>query len=211
LLSKELKSKLTLKDGRKITKAEAAIRQLCNKASSGDYKSGKLILDVTAKQQINSIAREFVDKLIKDGYITERHVKDYLNSGKILNTNSMPVAVYNLYRGSVVKKIKADMSVRNVLFLAYIWQMFYLSIYTCLVLEEVTNEYSFWEGFDRALDCLQIDEEKRKELINKAEKEREYKRPDDHLYDTAISAHLFMILQTRTSFINMRDVSKGIT
>jgi hypothetical protein len=79
------------------------------------------------------------------------------------------------------------------------------------VLEAVANEYSFWEGFDRALDSLSLSEKKRVALANEAEKEREYKRPDDYLYDTAIGVHSFAIFQAMTSFINMRDVSKGIT
>jgi hypothetical protein len=210
LLNKELKSKLTLKDGRKITKAEAAIRQLCNKASGGDFKSEKLILDVTTKQQANTLAMEFLNKLIKEGYITERNAKDYLNSEKILDINSMPAAVYNLCRGRLSKQIKAEMSVTGVLFLASIWQKFFTAITTTSILETVTNEYSFWEGIDKITDALGIDKEKRIDLLSKIEKERKIKRPNDELYSAALELHVFMIFSTINSFITIREAYKTI-
>lgn len=205
LLTKELKSKLILKDGNKITKETALIRQLCNKASTGDYKSGKLILDIAIKRQGSSLAVEFLNKLIKENYISEENAKDYINSNKILNAKSPPAAVYNLYRGVNNIKTKAEMSLTGILFLASIWERFLASIVTTSMLETVTNEYYFWEGVEETLKHLHIDKAQRAELLKKLEENRAVPRPSDELYSTALDLHTFMTFGTVSSFMTIRE------
>ncbi|KAA6363780.1 MAG: hypothetical protein EZS28_040693 [Streblomastix strix] len=112
----------------------------------------------------------------------------------------MPAAICNLCRGAKNNKLKADMAVMGVLFLASIWQNFFAAIKTMYMFETATNEYSFWEGFDYALSHLGIDEQKRMELINKTEQENGIKRPNEHLYTTAVELHAFMMFATINSF-----------
>ncbi|MDR1160409.1 MAG: DUF5681 domain-containing protein [Syntrophomonadaceae bacterium] len=210
LLNKELKSKLTLKDGSKITKAEAAIRQLCNKASGGDFKSGKLILDITTKQQANTLALEFLNKLIKENYITESNVKDYLNSGKILGTKSMPAALYNMYKGANIKRAAAFEWLKNILIISRIWEAFVLAFFSMVIWRRINEELCFWEGVDATLDCLQIDERQREHVISNLEKGRDYKRPSYDLYNTAFDIWFFMMRNVELCMTVIRDASKRI-
>lgn len=210
LLVKELKVNLTLKDGKKITKEAALIRQLCNKATNGDYKSGKLILDIASKQELRSLASQFLEKLIKENYISEKNAKDYINSNKVLDTKTVPLAVYNLYRGANTARIKAEMSVTGVLFLASIWDKFFVSIVTTSVLETIANEYSFWEGIEHALDCLNIRDDRRAKLISRIEKDRDILRPSEELYSAALELHTYMTFAVINAFIMIRETYKTI-
>jgi len=205
-LNKELKSKLTLKDGNKITKETAMIRQLCNKASSGDYRSGKLILDMAAKQQMGTLGVEFLEKLIREKYITARNAKEYLRSGKVLEMETMPRALYELYKGVDTGHTRAWMSVIGVLRLMYVWQNVSAVVQIKEILSAINEEVTFWDGFEKVLALLQIDEGKRKELINKAAEERTYKRPDDNLLKIAAAVHIFVVSLTMQSFVNMRKI-----
>jgi len=208
LLNKELKSKLILKDGNKITKETAMLRQLCNKASSGDYRSGKLILDVSTKQQINTLAVEFLERLIREDYITEKSVKNYLRSGSLLEMETMPRALYELYKYAETGHTKAWMSVIGVLRLMYVWQNYSAVVYINNILSAMHEELAFWKGFEKALDYLQIDEERRKELIAKAEEGRYYKRPSEQLLKIAVDTHIFALSAAMQIFINMRNIYK---
>lgn len=205
LIEKELNSKVTLKDGNKISKKVALIRQFCNKASSGDYKSGKLLLDITAKQQSTKIATLFVNKLIKENYISEKHVKEYINENKPLETKSIPAAVYNLYRGASVAKAKAEMSVLGTVFLASIWAKFVLTYSIASVVEAVTHEYYFWEGIEKSLDYVDIDEKQREKVIRKMEQDRGIARPDKSLYDTSVKLYEYTTSLAVDSFLIIRE------
>lgn len=210
LIDKELACTIPLKDGSKITKAEAAIKQLCNKASGGDFKSGKLLFDIIARQQPAALAREFLGKLIKEGILTERSVKDYLNSGTLLNPKAIPDAVYKLYYGTIYGRAQASTTMLSIVFLASIRWLFYLSSYYGHIREAVAIEYSFWQGIDRTLDVLKVNGEERAKHIKKIERERKYKRPSELMYDTAVKLHHLWTLDTMISFNNTRDAGKSV-
>lgn len=210
LMNKELESTLLLKDGTKITKMEALVKQFCNKASSGDFKSGKAILDMYARHEPNTLAKEFFDKLISEGYITEKNAKDYLNDGMVLNVKKIPEAVYKLFHANINKRAWAMAVLVNMISLSNIRSIFCSSEYWGAIRELVAIEYAFWQGFDRVLDSLKISGEQRAALIKKTEQERKYKRPDDYLYDAAVKTHIFWSSWTMQHFNTIRDDSKEI-
>ncbi|MDR0952622.1 MAG: DUF5681 domain-containing protein [Elusimicrobiota bacterium] len=204
LLGKELKTKLILKDGSKITKEEALVRQLCNKASSGDFRSGKLILDFANRQKTDNLAVEFFKRLIKDKVVTEKNVADYVNGAKLLELERLPLALSELY--NEWKRSYADswLAIMDVLMLMHIWQ--YLT--ALLVMKDIVRvlnaEQAFWNGFEMALEGVSS-EKKRKQLLAQAEASRKYKKTDTKLYKLAESMDKFMVLATINMLVGMRN------
>lgn len=209
LMVEELDNKIQLKDGTKIAKGEAAVKQVCNKAASGDHKSIQLIMNATARQQPIALAKEFLDKLIRENYLTEKNAKDYLNHGTILNLQVMPEAISKLYCITDSNITWANATLSSLLLLSDIRRVFMLSVRYGVVLEALAKEYGYWQGVDEVLSYLELSEKERTELINKIAQGRKYKRPDDFLYCTAVKAYSFWIFQTMASFNNMRDASKN--
>lgn len=203
LLGKELKTKLILKDGTKITKEEALVRQLCNKASSGDFKSGKLILDITTRQEIDRLGIDFLKKLIEDRILTKKSVEEYIKYGKLLSVEKMPEALQGLYVDCGRDVFEASLALAETLRLMYIWSYLTTIINIKNIREALCAEQAFWEGFETVLDSMGVSERKRRKLISQAEKGREYKRPDQRLFKIAadmevrITAFAFVFLTDR--------------
>lgn len=211
LIIKELDTTVQLKDGTKITKGAAIAKQLCNSAAAGvDFKSTKLVMDIIAKQQPISLAKGFLDKLIRENYITEKDAEEYLNHGTLLNPKAVPEAIRKLCYGTFKKRSWAISTMLSIVFLAVIKKAFISSLYLAAIREAVTTEYNFWQGVDTSLSGLKLSEKERAKLIKKAARGRKYERPDDYLYNAAVKAHLFWTFEAMVCFNNRRDFCKSI-
>ncbi|MEA4967455.1 MAG: DUF5681 domain-containing protein [Bacteroidaceae bacterium] len=209
LLSKELNTKVTLKDGTKIPKIEALIKQLSNKGINGDLSSIKLVLGIISKREKNQLGSEFIDKLVVDGYLTEKNIKEYVKGLENLNPKMLP-AIAKLNLGALQKRTMAFEAVKTVLYISQIWQILESLVVGIGILEALDVEYSFWEGVDETLDYFKIEGEQRNNYIKKVEKEREYPRPDISLYNTAVSFCTLMTKSLARCLFNIRDTIKGI-
>jgi len=209
LLSKELNTKVTLKDGTKIPKIEALIKQLSNKGINGDLSSMKLVLELLNKGEKNQLGSEFIDKLVVDGYLTEKNIKEYVKGLENLNPKMLP-AIAKLNLGALQKRTMAFEAVKTVLYISQIWQILESLVAAIGILEALDVEYSFWEGVDETLDYFKVDGEQRNNYIKKVEKEREYPRPDISLYNTAVSFCALMTKSLARCLFNIRDTIKGI-
>ncbi len=205
LFEKELQSHVTLTNGSKITKESAVIKQICNKASGGDYKSGKLILDIKSKQQRNALGKHFLDKLIKEGYITENKASDYIGTTRNLSLNELPYAVYSLYKFSNVKRSVAFEAVKHVLFLSGVWNDFLTLVSAIIIFDKICSEYNFWDGVDAALNCANIDAEQKKHIIADLEHSRKCSRPSEDLYNTAIYIYYAIQINISEKLTKFRD------
>lgn len=209
LLSKELNAKVVLKDGTKIPKDLALIKQLSNKALSGDLSSIKLVLELMNKREKNQLGKDFIDKLVGDGYLTEKNIKEYVSGLENLNPKMLP-AIAKLHLGSLQRRTMAFEAVKTVLYISRIWQIFESLVVGIGILEVLNVEYSFWEGVDETLDHFKIEGEQRNNYIKKVEKEREYPRPDISLHNTAMSFCSLIMKSLARCLFNIRDTIKGI-
>lgn len=205
MLEKELQSLITLTNGGRITKEMAIIKQISNKAASGDYKSGKLVLELKTKQQQNALGRRFLEKLIKEGYLTENNARDYVGASRVLTPNALPNAVYNLHREYYIKKTMAYEAAKDMLFLAGIWQ-------SCLpikrfteILKDLSAEYYFWEGVDASLSLVKISETEKKSIVSDLEIEREHCRPSKELYFSALDILFYLNANLLGYIVGFRD------
>lgn len=210
LLDKELKEPVTLSNGKKISKEEAVVKQVCNKASSGDYRSSKLILDTKSKQEKNSLANRLLDKLIREGFIGEESVEKYVNKNLALEMHGLPPLVHNLYRASDAKHIIASEAVRHNFLLSSLWRRFDAFIEVLSIVEDVFQEYYFWKGVDTALDSMKLNDLERQDKVSEIEKTREYVRPSDDIYNTANSMVRYFCVMTSNHFVWMRDILHAV-
>lgn len=205
MLEKELQSLIPLTNGGKITKEMAIIKQICNKAANGDYKSGKLILNVKAKQQQNALGRSFLEKLIRDGYLTESNARDYVATSRLLTLNTLPNAVYNLHREYYVKKTMAYEAAKDMLFLSGIWDASLPIKRFSDILRDLSSEYYFWEGVDASLGCIDPDETEKERILSELEANREYARPSKELYFSALDILFYLNANYLGYIVGFRD------
>ena len=77
LIDSELNVKISLQDGKKITKAEAIVKQMVNGAIKGQSKQIDTILKYSDKKSASK-SDGFIRKLIYDGYTTYKDIDDYM-------------------------------------------------------------------------------------------------------------------------------------
>ena len=70
IFDKELKSMVPLSTGELISKQTAIVRQLVNKAATGDIRSQKIVLTQQQKAEKRQKGEILLEKLIKDRYLT---------------------------------------------------------------------------------------------------------------------------------------------
>ena len=205
LLGKELNAKVILKDGTKMPKNKALVKQLSNKALSGDLNSIKLVLNIMNKREKNQLGKNFIDKLIEEGHLTEKEIKEYVSGLEMLSPKMLPTVVSKLHLISFQKRTMAFEAVKTVLYISQIWKIFEGLIIAIGILENIIAEYSFWEGVDKTLDYFHIDDEQKNDFIKKVEKERGCVRPDSSLYNTAVSFCMLIMKSMGSYLTNMRD------
>ena len=181
-IQRELNSSITLTDGSKITKEQGFARQLTNKALRGDIQSQKLLFNIHQKGQRKDKAELFMGRLIKEGYVTEEMIDNFLYHNKIISSakpcDPMKCAL-NL--NAMFKQIGGRKAFGTALILSDL-----LCTYACLFIlenlwEEISQEYAYWQGVDDATSNLA--EEQKSALYQTLAGNRSMARITDEEYE----------------------------
>lgn len=181
-IQRELNSSITLTDGSKITKEQGFARQLTNKALRGDIQSQKLLFNIHQKGQRKDKAELFMGRLIKEGYVTEEMIDNFLYHNKIISSakpcDPMKCAL-NL--NAMFKQIGGRKAFGTALILSDL-----LCTYACLFIlenlwEEISQEYAYWQGVDDA--TANLAEEQKDTLYKTLAGEQPLQRITDEQYE----------------------------
>ena len=181
-IQRELNSSITLTDGSKITKEQGFARQLTNKALRGDIQSQKLLFNIHQKGQRKDKAELFMGRLIKEGYVTEEMVDNFLYHNKIISSAKQcdPMKC-DLNLNAMFKQIGGRKAFGTALILSDL-----LCTYACLFIlenlwEEISQEYAYWQGVDDATSNLA--EEQKSALYQTIAENRSMARITDEEYE----------------------------
>lgn len=181
-IQRELNSSITLTDGSKITKEQGFARQLTNKALRGDIQSQKLLFNIHQKGQRKDKAELFMGRLIKEGYVTEEMIDNFLYHNKIISSaKPCDPMKCDLNLNAMFKQIGGRKAFGSELILSDL-----LCTYVCLfILEnlwaEISQEYAYWQGVDDA--TANLAEEQKAVLYRTLAEKRHIPRITDEQYE----------------------------
>lgn len=181
-IQRELNSSITLTDGSKITKEQGFARQLTNKALRGDIQSQKLLFNIHQKGQRKDKAELFMGRLIKEGYVTEEMIDNFLYHNKIISS-AKPCAPMkcDLNLNAMFKQISGRKAFGTALILSDL-----LCTYACLAIlenlgEEIFQEDAYWQGVEDA--TANLAEEQKATLYQTLAENRPIARITDEEYE----------------------------
>ncbi|WP_428039521.1 DUF5681 domain-containing protein [Candidatus Avelusimicrobium fimicolum] len=181
-VQRELNSSITLTDGTRITKEQGLARQLTNKALRGDIQSQKLLFNIHQKSQRKDKAELFMGRLIKEGYVTEEMIDNFLYHNKMISSAKQcdPMKC-DLNLNAMFKQIGGRNAFGTALILSDL-----LCTYACLFIlenlwEEISQEYAYWQGVDDATTNLA--EEQKAILYKTLAENRSNARITDEQYE----------------------------
>ena len=181
-IQRELNSSITLTDGSKITKEQGFARQLTNKALRGDIQSQKLLFNIHQKGQRKDKAELFMGRLIKEGYVTEEMIDNFLYHNKIISS-AKPCApmMCDLNLNAMFKQISGRKAFGTALILSDL-----LCTYACLAIlenlgEEIFQEDAYWQGVEDA--TANLAEEQKATLYQTLAENRPIARITDEEYE----------------------------
>lgn len=181
-IQRELNSSITLTDGSKITKEQGFARQLTNKALRGDIQSQKLLFNIHQKGLSKDKAELFMGRLIKEGYVTEEMIDNFLYHNKIISSaKPCDPMKCDLNLNAMFKQIGGRKAFGTVLILSDL-----LCTYACLFIlenlwEEISQEYAYWQGVDDA--TANLAEEQKSALYQTLAENRPIPRITDEQYE----------------------------
>ncbi len=181
-IQRELNSSITLTDGSKITKEQGFARQLTNKALRGDIQSQKLLFNIHQKGQRKDKAELFMGRLIKEGYVTEEMIDNFLYHNKIIfSAKPCDPMKCDLNLNAMFKQIGGRKAFGTALILSDL-----LCTYACLFIlenlwEEISQEYAYWQGVDDA--TANLAEEQKATLYQTLAATRPMARLTDEQYE----------------------------
>ncbi len=181
-IQRELNSSITLTDGSKITKEQGFARQLTNKALRGDIQSQKLLFNIHQKGQRKDKAELFMGRLIKEGYVTEEMIDNFLYHNKIISSaKPCDPMKCDLNLNAMFKQIGGRKAFGGALILSDL-----LCTYACLAIlenlwEEISQEYAYWQGVDDA--TANLAEEQKATLYQTLAANRSMMRITDEEYE----------------------------
>ena len=182
-IQRELNSSITLTDGSRITKEQGLARQLTNKALRGDIQSQKLLFTLQGKGRHRKKAEQFFDRLIKEGYLTEEKINDFLYNDKVLVSNQpCNLMKCNLNLTAMFKQQSGKKAFGTALLLSdvlsyYIYQQIVADIY-----KDLACEYEYWQGVDGVANHLNLPPQDKKTLYQNLAKNRAMPRPSEEDY-----------------------------
>lgn len=181
-IQRELNSSITLTDGSKITKEQGFARQLTNKALRGDIQSQKLLFNIHQKGQRKDKAELFMGRLIKEGYVPEEMIDNFLYHNKIISSAKQcdPMKC-DLNLNAMFKQIGGRKAFGVTLILSDL-----LCTYACLFIlenlwEEISQEYAYWQGVEDA--TANLTEEQKATLYQTLAENRPIARITDEEYE----------------------------
>ena len=181
-IQRELNSSITLTDGSHITKEQGLARQLTNKALRGDIQSQKLLFNIHQKGQRKDKAELFMGRLIKEGYVTEEMIDNFLYHNKIISSaKPCDPMKCDLNLNAMFKQIGSRKAFGGALVLSDL-----LCTYTRLAIlenlwEEISQDYAYWQGVDDA--AANLTEEQKDTLYKILAGEQSIRRITDEQYE----------------------------
>ena len=182
-IQRELNSSITLTDGSKITKEQGFARQLTNKALRGDIQSQKLLFNIHQKGQRKDKAELFMGRLIKEGYVTEEMIDNFLYHHNKIISSAKPCDPMkcDLNLNAMFKQIGGRKAFGTALILSDL-----LCTYACLFIlenlwEEISQEHAYWQGVDDA--TANLAEEQKDALYKTLAGEQPVQRITDEQYE----------------------------
>lgn len=185
LLQKEMHSQVTLADGQRISKEEAMVKQLANKAVKGDIKSQKIVLQLQDKGHRRTRGERLHDKLIDRNYLEDDDITDFLTENKILSVKDLCGTAYcHIRKTHILKTVKAAQCVVDNIVMTEFMRNAWRALYLGSIAKKIITEYEYWQGIDKVMPY--VEEEKCKSLIKKLSRERCCSRPPENIYKEAL-------------------------
>ena len=181
-IQRELNSSITLTDGSRITKEQGFARQLTNKALRGDIQSQKLLFNIHQKGQRKDKAELFMARLIKEGYVTEEMIDNFLYHNKIISSaKPCDPMKCDLNLNAIFKQIGGRKAFGAALILSDL-----LCTYACLFIlenlwQDISQDYSYWQGVDDV--AANLTEEQKDMLYKTLAGEQPVQRITDEQYE----------------------------
>ena len=211
LLQKEMHSQVTLADGQRISKEEAMVKQLANKAVKGDIKSQELVLKLQDKNTKRTMAELLLEHLIRRDYLTEDDIKEFLGERKILSLKDLCGSTYcHLTKTQLVKEVRAEGSVIDVIVMSEYMRTAWRAVYMGTLAEKIIAEYEYWQGIDKVMKY--VPEEKKKEVEKQLSKGRWCPRPPKDLYEESqkwLGVGKWLILRNWREIIDANEMMEG--
>lgn len=182
-IQRELNTYITLTDGSRITKEQGLARQLTNKALRGDIQSQKLLFTLQGKGRHRKKAEIFFDRLIKEGYLTEEKINDFLYNNKILSSNrkcdpmKCDLNLNAMFKQQSCKKAFGTALLLSDVLSYYIYQQIVVDI--C---KDLACEYEYWQGVDEVVNHLNLPPQEKETLYKELAESRTMPRPTQEEY-----------------------------
>lgn len=182
-IQRELNTSITLTDGSRITKEQGLARQLTNKALRGDIQSQKLLFTLQGKGRHRKKAEQFFDRLIKEGYLTEEKINDFLYNDKVLVSNQPcnPMKC-NLNLTAMFKQISGKKAFGTALLLSDVLSYYVYQLIVSGICKDLACEYEYWKGVDNALTSVNFLSQDKETLYQNLAKNRVMPRPSEEDY-----------------------------
>ncbi|MGL4722352.1 MAG: DUF5681 domain-containing protein [Desulfovibrionaceae bacterium] len=210
IIDKVANDKIVLADGTKITKKDAIITQVVNKGVTGDYKHAKLALELIHKTEAKDISSAFLHRILQEGFLTEEDAHAYARKQKSLTPTKTQESIQYLYANSVIQKNIAFEAVKYMTILASFYEDFKLFQIIANLFNSVSTEYDFWRGIEQTLEELNTPKKKRIQIIEKHQKRREFLKPSEKIYLTALHIHFNFSSRIERILIEIKDHVKDL-
>ena len=169
IISSELQEKISLNNDHKITKEQAICKQFVNSAVNGQKDAIKQVVDLQTKWYKKKKSEKFVDKLMKENYISSEVIDKFISGDNIvIGGEKTSNAIWNINMNALYKQGEANVSFFSNLFLSEVFT--YVS--SCILLQKIINitrrEFHFYEGVDVILEQVAFDKDDKQECLERA-------------------------------------------
>lgn len=184
LLEKELNSELQLADGNIITKKHAAVKNFTNTIVKTDKpheaaRGLEIIHKMESEDKDIIRARQFVAKILKDDFLNEDDIDDFIKGRKDPKFN-YPKSVNKLYNKEKVKDIKAFEAVRKNQILAEFYSLIETERSLNTLINTVKNDLEFWEYVDaNILQAFNLNQDQVEDITNILDNTRCFAKSDN--------------------------------
>ena len=212
IISSELQEKISLNNGHKITKEQAICKQFVNSAVNGHKDAIKQVVDLQTKWYKKKKSEKFVDKLMKENYISSEVIDKFISGDNIvIGGEQTSNAIWNINMNARYKQGEANGSFFSNLFLSEVFT--YVS--SCILLQKIINitrrEFHFYEGVDLILEQMHKNKKEREDIIKQLEESRGYTRPSQEVYDCACRLESFCLFCILRKLSLIMDCLKQIS
>ena len=180
IFARELNQQITTSAGERLSKQTVIVRQLVNKAATGDTRSQKMVLSQQQKAEKRQKGEMLMERMIKDRYLTHEAIELYLYQGKILEPD-IPCAsiACNMNLAAMNKRLTAQLCLLYALMLSDLWIQV---IHMTLVISancETQRQAAYWQGVKDCVSALQLPISEEKLLYEKIARQSGVSHPTE--------------------------------